>query len=903
MVVAGLAFCALAWGASEGFATDPGWIGERNREEPQAFGYSKSNHCGRGAGEIGGAIYTEADPAQPAYYATPVGPFRSLDYPISFSFDYRKVAGDSGRFYIGFFDPPTLRSRFNFLALEFENGDAMNLRFAGRLHSVREPVTHMDKVGAPMPVRVGDGAVHRLALDYDPDEGPNGQIRVVVDRSERFLCHLSAEQRDALVNYTHFGVFCSLYSGFEPEVFERLGPLTFFADDFQFTAAPGAFTESNAVADLLKDDDLERPIVASSKMLAPGYHSLADPMLVAVRRGVRLGKAPTGEPVGWQPPKDVVGKLKTPYLIFPTGVGSRLLLDAEIDGGEVLVQFLDARRKPIPGFSFIDCVPLTDSGNAQTVHIWEAAGEPHIMQPRPMDLAHLNHASVAIEFRLRNARLRGFTIQSGDEIPMPLANGPHLFIDDYLTRETRGVKWVMQAPMRLPLSATDDESAPKDPRLVKAVEAYNRIPETLATLDAEELYPAVGSTFYDSERNVFRRWGVQGDPEGEKRCAIMYSESDDLHTGWGARRRIWAYDGLAWVFFDEGPNAPNPDRRFKFLYYVHEPPPNGLYVAFSPDGFEWHIYEGNPVLPVYSHNGPCWSLGVGDVTSPYWDPIRQQYGAFLRAFCKSDMEFGVQSYTTRPGIGVRLDDHSVSKDFVHWERPERAMCPDPLDAAPGFVTEFHGETVIARGDLLLAFVNKVSGEQADYCPTELAVSRDGRHWQRFRDPFLAPNPDPDSNEHGLTWLGTWDHWEVGDYVFFSYWGHKSGFKSPKGWEGGSGGWVAVYGDRYVARTGEGREPGTLITHLIKYTGRNRLELTVNADAAQGELRAQLTNAAGNAIAGFAFEQCEPVRKDGLAIPIQWQRDMDELRGESFHIEFRLQDTRLFGFSLGRESDE
>src|SRR5690348_9457086 len=63
------------------FDTDPGWEGMNNRptgeprEIEQDFGYSATRHAvpeGAPAGEIGGLV-TPA--AEPAWYATPVGPF------------------------------------------------------------------------------------------------------------------------------------------------------------------------------------------------------------------------------------------------------------------------------------------------------------------------------------------------------------------------------------------------------------------------------------------------------------------------------------------------------------------------------------------------------------------------------------------------------------------------------------------------------------------------------------------------------------------------------------------------------------------------------------------------------------------------------------------------------------
>src|SRR5437762_2498685 len=63
---------------AESFDADPGWEGHNNHVVPervptvtQDFGYSKTNHAGQAAGELGGQI-TRA--SEPAYYADRIGP-------------------------------------------------------------------------------------------------------------------------------------------------------------------------------------------------------------------------------------------------------------------------------------------------------------------------------------------------------------------------------------------------------------------------------------------------------------------------------------------------------------------------------------------------------------------------------------------------------------------------------------------------------------------------------------------------------------------------------------------------------------------------------------------------------------------------------------------------------------
>src|SRR5262245_24558916 len=115
MPIALVATFALAHGAapakpgikSESFDRDPGWEAHNNRIVPkqrptiiQDFGYSKTNHAGRGAGEIGGQVWRASEPA---YYAEKIGP-HTLDDKLtaSGSFALTKTTPGAGLFF-GFF--------------------------------------------------------------------------------------------------------------------------------------------------------------------------------------------------------------------------------------------------------------------------------------------------------------------------------------------------------------------------------------------------------------------------------------------------------------------------------------------------------------------------------------------------------------------------------------------------------------------------------------------------------------------------------------------------------------------------------------------------------------------------------------------------------------------------------
>jgi hypothetical protein len=306
------------------------------------------------------------------------------------------------------------------------------------------------------------------------------------------------------------------------------------------------------------------------------------------------------------------------------------------------------------------------------------------------------------------------------------------------------------------------------------------------------------------------------------------------------------------------------------------------------------------VVPYYPVGNERWSVGIGDIVDPFWDPIRQRYGCLVKMMSEDDKEFGLQSRTARQGIGIRLTGQTESPDFIHWEQPWRVFTPDTKDDG---VTEFYGASVLARGDLLIGFVRMLRDDLAaepggnieGIGYTTLATSRDGRHWERFREPFLDRNPQPGTYDRAFAWVTGIA--EKDDKVYLSYaaynQGHKTGDRQC--------GVATIARDRFVAREATGAKQGRLLTRLLSYKSRGPLELWVNAEAVSGELRVQALDERDDAIPGFSFTDCQPIKVDSLAQQVIWKQPMSQLKGKAFRLEFSLDNARLYGFSFARKT--
>ena len=93
----------------------------------------------------------------------------------------------------------------------------------------------------------------------------------------------------------------------------------------------------------------------------------------------------------------------------------------------------------------------------------------------------------------------------------------------------------------------------------------------------------------------------------------------------------------------------------------------------------------------------------------------------------------------------------------------------------------------------------------------------------------------------------------------------------------------------------GSEPGTVLTRPLVWRGST---LWVNADAREGELRAEILDGEGNLLRpGLSLDRSTPVSRDGVRIALGWSgaEDLGELRGRTVRLRFQLRNADLFAF--------
>ncbi len=445
--------------------------------------------------------------------------------------------------------------------------------------------------------------------------------------------------------------------------------------------------------------------------------------------------------------------------------------------------------------------------------------------------------------------------------PMPLAPGPHLFLDEFLITRSSNVTRRVQMPVR--------DAA---------------IPNPLVTGKEDGCFQPYLTVLRDPQTGRFRMWyGARTANFDTSRSHLGYLESTNgIH--WVRPHRVLTDPapiqfGVSVV--DEGPACPNPAQRFKYGWYLG----SGLRVASSSDGLNWTALSPDVVLP---HNH--------DINSLFWDPFLKRYVATVSCYVRGPTWTGER----------RVTQQSTSTNLLQWDPPCFVLTPD--DRLDGGQTQFYAmDGYLRRGDLLIGMVKVLRDDlKADSPPdppdaygigyTTLAWSRDGRHWVRDREVFFDRAAPAKAWDHAHAWID--EQVPVGDEVWLYYGGYQRGHKVNR-FEERQIGLVKMKRDRYVAREA-GPSGGSIKTPLVILDAN---AMTLNADSRDGEVRVQVLSPEGRPLPGFAVRDCAAIRADVLAAPVRWARPLAEVAGRPVQLEFFLENARLFGFELDSRSAE
>ena len=489
-----------------------------------------------------------------------------------------------------------------------------------------------------------------------------------------------------------------------------------------------------------------------------------------------------------------------------------------------------------------------------------------------------------------------------------LGSRKHLFIDDALVAEQEHVTFVVNPPRLAE-------------RVIAEVEGPFR-----KHLNVVEGGDGVIRIYYGAEDDNL---AVRTSRDG------VHFEIPDLGTsadGGSPNIAVPEPTAVGTVFLD--PNAP-PTERWKFISDFHR---QGIYVYTSPDGY--HFTRHEPAAMPFR---------AGSQSTVFYDDQRQRYigyhrsdfgmlpdGGTKRTFVFTEVKDLMQPWpfepvsqaSTRAAAGTLLlrepqpwylDNGPLTPGGFGIEYPT-VFGPEPIDPPS---TDIYVPKVVKyerAPDTYLAFpviyfhyeaseptTRRLLGDSAlglgsGPVETQLSVSRDGVHWQRYPRPAYIGIGRHDGQEvhqayiaQGLVHRGD----EIWQYYFGTDEYHSSMSEAPPK--------RSVFRtvqrlDGFVSADTPYDTLGTLTTRPLRFTG-SRLTLNVDTDAA-GYLQVGILDEAGNAISGFGLDACVYVNGDFTAKEVAWlapdgsmAADVSSLAGRVVRLVFRSRGAKLYAFQF------
>jgi len=367
------------------------------------------------------------------------------------------------------------------------------------------------------------------------------------------------------------------------------------------------------------------------------------------------------------------------------------------------------------------------------------------------------------------------------------------------------------------------------------------------------------------------------------------------------------------VFVD--PCAPKKER-YKFL---HADGLQGAWVRVSPDGVRFRKIN-TCLMPFYLDNH----------ISALWDDRLQKCVVYMRGWSPSNDDYRWMGFRniaraetkdiTRPWRYRRnVKKWSLSRDHlpvVDGQLP-CVLARDEQDAPTVDIYNMSAVKYPFSEDAYLAFPSiyyrypfPPEGQYINhgFLDIQLAVSRGGISWKRFREPYV---------EGGIHGEGDWARLHMGVGLVFRgnyLYQYYRGLNLPHG-QGRTGlrefepppsecrpsrnlglGRLAQRVDGFVsadaAYTG-----GRLVTKPFVFTG-NRLKVNLNTTAA-GDMQIGILNRANRPMRGYSAEDCDLVQGNFVGKEISWLGDPDvsSLAGKQVRLEFRMRGGKLYAFEF------
>ena len=340
--------------------------------------------------------------------------------------------------------------------------------------------------------------------------------------------------------------------------------------------------------------------------------------------------------------------------------------------------------------------------------------------------------------------------------------------------------------------------------------------------------------------------------------------------GAGKYDYVSVYGGGARFRYDENP----PDT-------WHYGSVGGLY---SPDGIHWTPCE-KLIMP--------WYTDTRNVA--FWDDRLQKYVAYVRWNEYLRAEDGAQ----RGSFDYRAIARSESADFENFPVPEKILEPDfddPEDADMwgGGLYDTAAVKYPFADDAYLIFTAAYY-HTTDALDIQLATSRDGIHFARWREPFVRLGP-AGAFDSMMLYMGV-GVLPIGDELRLYYTGYDQPHDKVTGEEYRPAiGSALLRLDGFVSQDAGG-QGGWLTTLPFTFEG-NHLEVNMDGSA-RGWLKVEILDEGLQPLKGFTEADADRLGGSSTAQTVTWngKQDLSALKGQTVRLRFVGQSVKLYAFQL------
>ena len=472
----------------------------------------------------------------------------------------------------------------------------------------------------------------------------------------------------------------------------------------------------------------------------------------------------------------------------------------------------------------------------------------------------------------------GWSAEVADDGPFELGSDKFLFLDESLLDTVEGAALTVNPPRFDALVLIADKPWERG-----GITSY-------------------GNVLYDPELDEYRLYYVPVAWDAAPGfCLALATSKDGVHwekpslgvVEWQGSKEnnivIWAQrEGT--VIID--PNAP-PERRYAI---ISSHPEIRTRLFTSPDGVHFTMHE-QTISPVHSDSQ----------ISTFWDADTKRYHHYPRVDAGRGRSVGF--VTTRAMDEVWPDAIPAVMSSDEHDPPELDLYTNSCEkyalaknAYVGFPTPYYHYNAPAERAYLNAPTLAIGGKTNDgTIESQLATSRDGRTWTRYRTPYI-----PLGNYDGLDVKVAMSipgilHQDGKLHQYFMGYTFTHGDTQVRYGDGGRklGGVFRVEQrvDGFISLDFD-YEGGTVVTAPFTFSGK-QLALNLNTSAS-GEARVAILGADGAEIPGYGLGDARVINGDYQRKTAQWRdgaSDLSALAGRPVRLRFECRGAKLYSFQF------